>query len=477
MVWKTEASCLERCSLPRYTPPLADGSCHGYITGYSTFVQGGDSAPLDCEYVAKLAPFGPREYLSGHSCCSEGAYSSPRTLGDTIGGFVPSYSGAWSLRCEVFAEAISSILCDPNQGQFVYGVQDAHGNSANVLRVCRSSCDAVFRECGFFGADRNNFGRPVNSDGTSMCYELWGGLTYAPCDLHPEGYVCKTNLTIEVVDEDCLTIIKPSDADVEHWRDSYYYSQICELNSDENDSSTTNSAVIVGSIVGGVAACCVLACTCAYIVQHRQYEGKRKGRKQSEPRQPTHTLVGGQHSDPPQGPSSPEPELLTKAPTSVAVPISAAPQPSAPPMPASLALPVGALAPAQLSTAELSLADILKRDGSHEAVDIIRRWTAEHPEATAALRPDDVARAVSSVTFSLNRGSAAGELAAGVARSPGGTLTCQHVVATVRACPMQDADVAKAMAPYVVDQENRGVVLDEIRYSFQREDVQKCFQD
>lgn len=102
----------------------------------------------------------------------------------------------------------------------------------------------------------------------------------------------------------------------------------------------------------------------------------------------------------------------------------------------------------------------------------IREWMREYPTAGSSLHPADVAAALSHVSFSLEHGPAAKEIAIGM----GSALTCQHVVAAMHECQHSVADVATVMVPYVSDPQNKEMVLSQITLSFQREDIAKLFR-
>jgi hypothetical protein len=68
----------------------------------------------------------------------------------------------------------------------------------------------VFDVCGLPG---DNFPDYAGyTDGTSLCYELFGEFRSSPCDRLEEGYVCQSGLTIEFItdDQDCLDIVVPT---------------------------------------------------------------------------------------------------------------------------------------------------------------------------------------------------------------------------------------------------------------------------
>ena len=46
----------------------------------------------------------------------------------------------------------------------------------------------------------------------------------------------------------------------------------------------------------------------------------------------------------------------------------------------------------------------------------------------------------------------------------------------MRTCKYSSSDVAKAMAPFASDPQNKGAVLDLLDYSFEKDDVAKYFR-
>ena len=93
----------------------------------------------------------------------------------------------------------------------------------------------------------------------------------------------------------------------------------------------------------------------------------------------------------------------------------------------------------------------------------------DHPLEAASLTPSDVGAVLSEVTFSLQQGAVAKELATGIGCSggiPGGALTCEHVAAAIRASSsLQKEEVANCMAPYVNDPQNKDVVQNEMGHT------------
>lgn len=182
------------------------GLCYAYITGQNTFEVGLPPQPVECgtnrfDRNKWIAP----SFFQQNSCCdSTGNYF----VGNgEVGGFEAGFEVSDpDETCFAYAHAMKFLLCDPDQGKFVVR-RDGEEDSAQ-LRVCRSSCDALFQSCGSPG--ENFFNEAEYHDGTSLCHALWGGFGDSPCEGQPEGFVCSANLTISVEDEDCLSLVEPT---------------------------------------------------------------------------------------------------------------------------------------------------------------------------------------------------------------------------------------------------------------------------
>lgn len=117
---------------------------------------------------------------------------------------------------------------------------------------------------------------------------------------------------------------------------------------------------------------------------------------------------------------------------------------------------------------------LLSVENAYDKRKAVGEFVRDHPARAAKLSPDEVAQILSKVTFSLDQPSVAGELAAVFERSGG--MSCAHIVAAMRTCKYSMTDVAKAMAPYANDPQNKDAVLDQLDYSFERDDVAKYFR-
>jgi hypothetical protein len=444
--------------------------CHGYITGSDTFNPLREPQPIPCG-----GRFGDSVFPSFQdiSCCSgEGRYF---VESGQIGGFDAGYVRDLSEpACYSYAEALSMVLCDPRQGQFI-----TTDKNPNVLRICRSSCDMVFDVCGLPG---ENFPEWTGyTDGTSLCYELFGGFGSSPCESRDEAYVCRSGLTIEVItdDQDCLDIMVPTVFDE--------YGQSPDACADDNDLCI---GCVVGIAVGALVGCLLLGCF-TFICIRRMQDKKEEGTNvivetpvANELPQVTDNandslpiIHAVAFLEPSAGESaSPNMELMsasTPAMSTLSSTISDGnPKKFSHPPATNPAFtrPVTAVAPKQV----VPLAHVVETTDSHNQATALKKWMQENPTDAAALTPADTANVLSKVTFSLNQASVAKELAVGIGGT--GQLTCAHVVAAMKECSLQKKDVAECMAPHVNDPHNKNAVLNEIEFLSERNAVDKGFR-
>lgn len=99
----------------------------------------------------------------------------------------------------------------------------------------------------------------------------------------------------------------------------------------------------------------------------------------------------------------------------------------------------------------------------------VDQWIKDNPSAASELTPEEFATVLKKVLYSFDQTSVARELVVGR-----GSVTVDHVVATMEACPFSKAELAKVMAPYVSDPENKDSILSQL-YSFERGEVSKMF--
>ncbi|GAX16457.1 hypothetical protein FisN_19Lh034 [Fistulifera solaris] len=126
------------------------------------------------------------------------------------------------------------------------------------------------------------------------------------------------------------------------------------------------------------------------------------------------------------------------------------------------------------STHDAIMDELLKEmDDSFDKQRTVGQWVRKYPAQAQNLSPNDLTRILDEVNFSLDKDAVVGELV--VAFQGTGKLTCAHVVATMKSCSFQKADVAKLMVPHVKDPENKEVVLEQIDFLFEREEVLSRF--
>jgi hypothetical protein len=118
----------------------------------------------------------------------------------------------------------------------------------------------------------------------------------------------------------------------------------------------------------------------------------------------------------------------------------------------------------------------LEDSDSYDKRESVKKWMRLHPVESRYLTPDDVAKALSKITFSLDQAAVAADIAKGMS-TYGGSVTCQHILAAMGACKNSEADVAKEMAPYASDPQNRDEVVSKIPLTFQRNDVENRFMN
>jgi len=146
--------------------------------------------------------------------------------------------------------------------------------------------------------------------------------------------------------------------------------------------------------------------------------------------------------------------------------------PSAPPLEGDVGVPPSTQEPTTSDNVghDEAFNDLLSRMADElDARLAVDAWIKENPSATAELSPEEFAIILKKVLYSYDQASVARELVVGR-----GSVTVDHVLATMEACPFSKADLAKTMAPYVSDPENKESILSQL-YSFEKDDVSKMF--
>ena len=222
-----------------------DGECYTYIT--SNYEQRTRSSnndkypkPLNCD--SKYGIWRTHSSYTDSSCCSDDGIYFIET--GQSGGFDFTFEYPETTLCSLYTKAMTGIVCNPNQGRFI---------SNNTLRVCSSTCQTLFDNCGLPGV---NFPKwTTYTDAISLCKEAWGGFgIYNPCDARPNGYACQSEiLGVEVVVNgvegvDCLGIVPPTPQEIKEYENNPFANIEYKCSS----SSSSTNAVIIGSVVGGV---------------------------------------------------------------------------------------------------------------------------------------------------------------------------------------------------------------------------------
>jgi hypothetical protein len=455
-------------------PDAVSGLCHGYITGPDYYF-----AQFPPESIPCGGHFGDSFFPSFQdlSCCSADGRHVVKT--GQIGGFDAGYTyDVTEPKCYNFVEALSMVLCDPRQGDFI-------DDTTNVLRICRSSCDMVFDICGLPGA---NFPEWTEyTDGTSLCYEMFGG--FGDPAMRSSGYVYQSGLTIEVIAEDqnCIDIVVPTQFD------EYGLGQspdACAVDDDE---------FCIGCVVGivvGVIVGCLLLCYLSFLCL-RKVQGKEAGTTTGggdamfveTPAVATEipSVTDNGNDSVPMIHAVAFLEPLAGEPASTNIDLVAASAPASIPTLASTNYdksnpPAGnpSFAPSVTAvpppTRVVPLVHVVETTDSHDQVRAVKNWMQANPTDAAALTPEDTAEVLSKVTFSLNQASVAKELAVGIGGNKAGTLTCAHVAAAMKECSLQKKDVAECMVPHVNDPCNKDAVLNGMEFLSERDSVAKCFR-
>jgi len=110
--------------------------------------------------------------------------------------------------------------------------------------------------------------------------------------------------------------------------------------------------------------------------------------------------------------------------------------------------------------------------GSDDPRRVVKEWINGHRSETKRLLPEQVFAIMSAVPFPIYHPSVARELAAGITPA----FTCQHIANAMPVCGYQKAAVAKIMAPFVCDPQNKQLVLDALDFEYEKETVSTSFR-
>jgi len=153
------------------------------------------------------------------SCCSDDGVYFVET--GQSGGFDFGYENTDDTLCTLYASAMSGLVCHPEQGKYV--------TNTNTLKVCLSSCQLLFDNCGLPGVNFPSW--TTYTDAVSLCEQAWGGFSSSiygeggPCSSRPDGFACKSEIyKVEVVpdngeerDANCLGFVPPTQQEIDEY--------------------------------------------------------------------------------------------------------------------------------------------------------------------------------------------------------------------------------------------------------------------
>lgn len=214
---------LDESSQVSYQPAAATNQtarpiCDSF-SGSVTFHKGGEYC---CTFLTRL------NILDGNSGGFSIEYDTPITRGS------PAESEEIAT-CYAYMDALSDTVCSPEQGTYM---------SDGTFSVCEDSCDLVYEKC----TDIINFGAGV-TDGKSFCEDAWN----SKCDDYATGFICGSNLELNVASEECLAIVEPTDDTIATY--------VEHSASEETWGCTVRFLWVYGTITAVILLCCC-ACIC-----------------------------------------------------------------------------------------------------------------------------------------------------------------------------------------------------------------------
>lgn len=193
---------------------LCQPTCPAFVQGVDSIEPGGRARPIGCEKDGGYGLGTSRAYNDLSCCSSDAVYLMNRrqwTDGFWFGAPIGAIPGRASL-CGLYAQAMAFTICDPNLGDYVRN---------HTLRVCSSSCEALYEACGPPGD-----GLPASlgyADAAGLCAEAWGGTgapaSDSPCDDDPGGFACLSGIhrvEAAAADGDCLALVPPTPNEIDH---------------------------------------------------------------------------------------------------------------------------------------------------------------------------------------------------------------------------------------------------------------------
>ena len=279
--------------------PSETRACASYFDTVNTFLLEHPPGPINCANQT-YPRWGPPEHQE-LSCCSDEARFASQSL--RLGGFEIIYKNQRELtsndeididtirtnrsplkpedaECHAYTDALRATLCDPRQGGYIVTVAGDKENTTTgtddvsmmFMLICQSSCDAVFDACGEPGV---NYPPDLSyTDGTSMCYEAWGGGWYSddPCDKNGHQFPCKHNLRLHVVDDVtdknafCLPIVVPTQKDIDSYEQNGQPQDACSPDGKDGQQ------IIAISVGVSIAAVCVCFILIIWYARHQEEE-------------------------------------------------------------------------------------------------------------------------------------------------------------------------------------------------------------
>lgn len=117
-----------------------------------------------------------------------------------------------------------------------------------------------------------------------------------------------------------------------------------------------------------------------------------------------------------------------------------------------------------------SLADYLETIDRFDRRSAIAKWFKNSKNSLQSdLSPEEFANALSKIPFSYDVPPAAREIAEGM----GGKVTCFHVLSSMRQHKNENFEIATSLAPFIQDVENKDSILNELSYSYQKDEICK----
>lgn len=265
----TAAPSLVPSSSPsRHDDGMANNHCPAYIEGQYQYTTDTGPFPIPCTNRT-FYQWGPPEHQD-LACCNEDGRVAVQLA--QVGGFDILYNNNTVVpdatnhdyQCVAYTEALRAILCDPRQYLMLHRIQNQ-----TLLRICQSSCDAVFDKCGLPGV---NYPVTANyTDGTSLCFAAWGGWNTTPCQANDQQWPCQAIDGLEIINDmddnggsnnnnnmnvPCLSIIYPTAETLKAYESTMKPPDACATSS--SGISVTTILIVVFVSFLSITLCAVL---------------------------------------------------------------------------------------------------------------------------------------------------------------------------------------------------------------------------